>query len=168
MILFTTASQRAAECVTALHVATNQTTHGANSMHEALGMLRSNEYVVVVIDQCLLDGEPDGDRLLVQHLGPAIPVYVNCALCGVERIVRDVRLALARREIEIRKARQCAEEALRQTLRVPLTAILLNSDLLVEMSNVPANAREKAEAIQEMARQLAAQVEVPTGVLMST
>jgi len=168
MILLVTAAERAPECATALQVATQQSVQCVNSMQEGLGLLRSNAYLAVVLDQCLLDGGSEDERFLVQHLSTAIPVYVNCALNGIERIVRDVKLALARREIEARKARQSGEEILRQDLRVPLTAILLNSDLLLEMSNLPGSAREKAEVIQEMARQMAAQLEVTSEVLTRT
>jgi signal transduction histidine kinase len=160
MILLVTASERIQECALAVQVATSQPTHPARTLHDALGLLRSNEYLAVIIDQCLLDSDPQQGDLLIQHLGVATPVYVNGAVTGIERIVRDVRAALARREVEVSSARTSAESALRSELREPLTALLLNSDLLLEIADLPQQARSKAEAVQQLARRVADWLEV--------
>jgi len=49
----------------------------------AVSNLRSQEYSAVVIDQLLPDAEPDESDQILQHLGTAIPVYVNCAISGI-------------------------------------------------------------------------------------
>jgi signal transduction histidine kinase len=160
MILLLTASERSQECATALQVATGQPTHCVGALFDAIGRLRSSEYQAAVLDQCVLDADPEQADLLIQHLGTATPVYVHGALAGIERIVGDVRTALSRRQIEICNARNHAESALRSELREPLTALLLNCDLLLEMSTLDQGARSKIEAIQEMGRHLADRLEV--------
>ena len=160
MILLAIASDRAQECATALQVATDQSVHIAKTLHDCLGLLRANEYVAVVVDECLLDSDPEQGELIIQHLGTAIPVYVNCALCGIGRLVRDVCAAMRRREIEVRNAWDAAEARLRSELREPLTAVLLNCDLLLEMPGLPAVVREKIAIIEEMARAVSDRLEV--------
>jgi hypothetical protein len=160
MILLLTASERAQECATAVQVATGQPTHSANTLYDAMGLLRSNEYDAVLLDQCLLDADPEQGNLLIQHLGTATPVYVNGALAGIERIIRDVRASLTRRKMEVSKARSHAESMFRSELREPLTALLLNCDLLLEMPTLDHTARSKVEIIQEMGRHLADRLEV--------
>jgi hypothetical protein len=160
MILLLTASQRAQECATAVQVATGQPTDFASTLSEALGLLRSKEYAAVILDQCTLEADPEHGDLLLQHLRTATPIPVNCALAGIERIVREVRAALARREIEVCNARNSAESALRTELREPLTAMLLNCDILLEMPGLSQSAREKLEIVQEMAHRLADRLEV--------
>jgi hypothetical protein len=34
----------------------------------------------VVVDQFLLEAEPNESDQMLQHLGSAVPVYVNCAI----------------------------------------------------------------------------------------
>jgi hypothetical protein len=160
MILLLTASPRAQECATALQVATGQPTHLVEALFDAMHRLRSSEYEAVVLDQCLLDADPEQGDLLIQHLGTSTPVYINGALSGIERIIRDVRTALARRQIEICNARNQAESALRTELREPLTALLLNCDLLLEMSALHQGIRSKLETIHDMGRRLADRLEV--------
>ena len=160
MILLLTASPRAQECATALQLATGQPTHSVGALFDAMGRLRSIEYDAIVLDQCLLDADPEQGDLLIQHLGTATPVYVNGALAGIQRIVGDVRAALARRQIEISNARSHAEAALRTELREPLTALLLNCDLLLEIPTLDQSVRSKLETIQEMGRLLADRLEV--------
>lgn len=160
MILLLTASPRAQECATALQVATGQPTHCIGALYDAMGLLRSNEYQAVVLDQCLLDADPEQGDLLIQRLGTATPVFVNGALAGVERIVGDLRAALARRQIEICNARNHAESALRSELREPLTALLLNCDLLLEIPTLDQSIRSRIGTIQEMGRHLADRLEV--------
>lgn len=159
MILLLTASERSQECATALQVATGQPTHCVGALFDAIGRLRSSEYQAAVLDQCVLDADLEQADLLIRHLGTATPVYVNGALAGIERIVDDVRTALSRRQIEICNARNYAESALRSELRAPLTALLLNCDLLLEMT-LDRGARSKIEVIQEMGRHMADCLEV--------
>jgi hypothetical protein len=72
-------------------------------LQAAVARLREQEFSTVVIDQCLIEAEPDESELILQHLGAAFPGYVNCAVSGIERVVREVSSAFAkRRSREIR------------------------------------------------------------------
>ena len=107
MILLITPSSRGQECAQALLATTSLPTHVASTLQAAVAKLREQEYLAVVIDQCLMEVEPDEGELMLQHLGSAFPVYVNCAISGIERVVREVRSALSRRVRERRRDRPC-------------------------------------------------------------
>jgi len=52
------------------------------------------------IDQFLLETEPEESDQVLEHFGTAFPVYVNFALTGMERLLREVRSVLHRRKRE--------------------------------------------------------------------
>ena len=109
MILLVTPSARSQECAQALQAATNHPTHTAPTLQAAVSHLREQEYLAVVVDQFLLEAEPDESDQMLQHLEGAFPVYVNCAISGIDRIVREVRSALRRRQREEGIARRSAK-----------------------------------------------------------
>ena len=151
MILLITPSSRILECAQSLESAIGCPVENATSLPAATAVLRTQEFSAVVIDQFLLDADPDGSEQLLQHLGGAVPIYVNCAISGIERIVREVRTALNRRQREERILRESAERAVWNELRETVTAMLLSCDLVLESSNIPAAATQKIEAIHELA-----------------
>jgi len=154
MILLITPSARSQECAQAVHAATGHPTQVAATLQEAGSCLRSQEYAAVIVDQFLLEAEPDeGDRVL-QHLGTAVPVHVNCAISGIERVVREVRAALICRQREEQVARRAAEQALWCELKESVTAMLLSCDLALAVPGVPQPAAEKLRSVHELACQI--------------
>lgn len=158
MILLITPSARSQECATAIEVAAVQPTQVASTLSDAVACLRSGEYSAVVFDQCVLDADPDQGNVATQHVGAAVPVYVNCAINGTDRIVREVRAALQRRQSEGIVTRRAVEQAVRSALREPLTSMLLNCELALSLPNLPSAAREKIHAVLEQARQMEARL----------
>jgi len=159
MILLVTPSSRIADCVQALRTALGRAVESAATLPAATALLRANEYAAVVIDQFLLDADPDGSEQMLQHLGGAVPVYVNCAISGVERVVREVRTALNRRQREERILRQSAERAVWNELRETVTAMLLSCDLVLESTGVSAAAAQKIQTIHELANTIRTRLE---------
>src|SRR5579871_3347989 len=96
MILMITPSSRVQECAPALQEATSEATKVVGSLQQAGLLLREEEYSAVVIDQALIEVEPEESDLLLNHLGTAVPVYINFAISGVERVQRELRVALER------------------------------------------------------------------------
>jgi hypothetical protein len=158
MILLITPSARGAECATALEVAAGCSVHLSPSLQEAAAPLRSHEYDAIVLDQGLLDADPEQADVLLQHLGTAIPIYVNCAISNKERIVREVSGALRRWEREKGIAGKAAEQALLAQLREPLTAMLLECELLLSIPH-PAPVTAKIQALTRLAREIADRLE---------
>jgi len=154
MILLITPPTRGQECAQALHATTSLPTQVASTLQTAVSKLREQEYCAVVIDQCLMEAEPDDGEQMLQHLGSAFPVYVNCAISGVERVVREVRSALSRRVREEEIARASAARAIWSELKESVTAILLSCDLVLASNEVPAAMASKIEMIHDLATQM--------------
>lgn len=160
MILLITPSARGHECSEAIAAATNEVTHLAGTLSDAVSCLRANEYAAVILDECLLDMAPQDAELVFEHVGTAMPIYVNCAITGAERLVREIRTALGRLDKEQRIACRAAEERLRSELREPLTALMLECEMLAASPHLSPQVQAKLRTIDSLARQLGEQLEV--------
>jgi hypothetical protein len=154
MILLITPSGRGQECGKAVEEATSQPVHVVESLHQAVIRLRAQQYSAVVIDQSLLELEPDQSEMVLQHIGTAIPVHINFAISGIERVVRELRAALHRRKREELVARQAAEQVLCSELKDAVTAMLLSCELALQVPNLPVPAAEKIRTVHQLAREL--------------
>jgi hypothetical protein len=112
-----------------------------------------------VIDQFLLETEPEESDQMIEHLGTAFPVYLNFAVTGMERLVREVRSALHRRTSEEAMARRAVQNQMRSEMRETLTAMLLSCELAMSVPDVPVPAAEKIRAIDDLARDLRLRLE---------
>jgi hypothetical protein len=121
------------------------------SGEEAGAKLRSQEYSAVIIDQFLLEAEPDGSDQISQHLGTAMPVYVNFAIDAVERTAREIRTAPRRRQREEQVARQSAAREMWSEWKERVTALLLSCDLALSVPGVPKPAAEKIKGMHDLA-----------------
>ena len=154
MILLITPSARAQACAEAVKRATNQEVEIASTLRQATAELRAHEYEAVVIDQFRVDAEPDESDLLVQHVEGGIPVYINFAISGPERVIREIRAALNRRKKEFHVARQGAELALRSELRGNVTALLLSCEMALNVPNLPSAAEAKIRSVYDLAKEI--------------
>ncbi|HEY3974886.1 MAG TPA: hypothetical protein VGM18_17905 [Candidatus Sulfotelmatobacter sp.] len=154
MILVITSSASGPDCAAALHAATGRETQWAQSLQEAATRLREQSYSAAVIDQFLLETEPQESDQMMEHLGTAFPVYVNFAVTGMDRLVRDVRAALHRRTREEGAARRAVAAQMHSEMRETLTAMLLSCELAMSVPDVPTPAVEKIRAIDNLAREL--------------
>ncbi|HTS34216.1 MAG TPA: hypothetical protein VMH04_01015 [Candidatus Solibacter sp.] len=137
-----------------MRAATGLEAHWAQSLQEAFGHLREQTYSAAVIDQFLLETEPQESENMIEHLGTAFPVYINFAVTGMDRLVREVRSALHRRKREESSARKAVVDQLNSEMRETLTAMLLSCELAMSVPDVPGPAAEKIRAIDNLARGL--------------
>jgi hypothetical protein len=154
MILLITPSARGLECAASLKADTGNETHWAESLQQAMVQLREQSYTAVVLDQFLLENEPSESDLVLDHLGTAFPVYLNFAVSGMERLLREVRSALHRRKREETQARRSVEEQFRSEMCESLTVMLLSCELAMSVPNVPTPAAEKIRTIDNLAREM--------------
>ena len=154
MILLLTPSARGRECADSLQAATGEETRWAQTLQEATAQLREQTYSAVVIDQLLVETEPEEGELLIEHLGTAFPVYIIFAVTGMDRLLREVRTALHRRKREESVARIAVAEEMRSEMSETLTALLLSCELAMSVPDVPRPAAEKIRAIDQLARDL--------------
>ena len=159
MILLVTTSERAPECAKALNEATGEGLVVAESLPRAAALLRAEDYRAVVVDQYLLESEPHETQTMLEHLGTAILVQVNLAISGMERLVREVRAAVQRRQREEARARQAALAKLHSELNGTITALLLSSELALGTPELRPAAAEKLQSIHELVKKLRQQLE---------
>lgn len=160
MILLITPSARGQECADSLKIATGLQTQWVHSLQEGTSRLREQTYVAAVIDQFLLETEPQHSDQLIEHLETALPVYINFAVTGMERLLREVRSALHRRKREESTARIAVEEQMRSAMGETLTAMLLSCELAMLVPDVPTPAAEKIRVIDSLARELRQRLQV--------
>jgi hypothetical protein len=159
MILLVTPSQRARECAAALHEATGEKVVIAESLARATTLLRSEVFLAVVLDQYLLETEGDQAGSGIEHLGTAILVQVNLGISGMDRVIREVRAALQRRQREEARARQAATGQLHSELSGTITALLLSTELAMEIPDLPLAATERLESVHILMKKLRRQFE---------
>jgi hypothetical protein len=154
MILLITPSSRARECAAMIQEATGEGTECVESARRASKLLRSGEYSALVIDQYLAECDPDSTEVLLQHAGTAVPVYVNLAISGSERVVRELKQALRRSQKQRQATRREAELALRNELKDNLTALLLSCELALAVPQLPAAAQAKIRSACDLAKDI--------------
>jgi hypothetical protein len=136
MILMVWSSERARDYAASIERTIQEPVQIASSLHQACDHLRSEEFSAVIVDQWITEAEPEPTSVLFDHLGPAVPVFVNFGISGVERILRELRAALSRRGREIVLARHVARQGLRDELKDDVTALLLSCDVALQESQL--------------------------------
>ena len=160
MILLITSLAKAQDCAKALQEVTNELVQVAATLQQALTRLQAEEFSVVVLDQLLLDAEPDDVETIFKHMGTAVPVYSNFAISGIERVSRELRSAVHRRKRELLSARREAEQDLRNQLRSTITALLLSCEMALGVPNLPLLAETKMRAVDALANEMRAKLGV--------
>ncbi|HUM05190.1 MAG TPA: hypothetical protein VLT90_07000 [Terriglobales bacterium] len=159
MILLVTPNLRSDDCALAIRRAVNENVVVAESLHKAAALLRAESYAAVVLDQYLFETEPHQTETVMEHLGTAIPLQVNLAISGVERLGREVRAAVQRRKREEKAARKAAVSALQAELNSTVTALLLSCEIALGTPGLPVEAREKLQSAHELIKKLCSQLE---------
>ena len=159
MILLVSQIGRANQLARALQENSGEEVVVAENLHQAATCLRSDSYLAVLLDQHLLETEPDEIDTVMQHLGPAMLVQVNLAISGLDRLVREVRAALERRKREEVAARRAVVGALHSELNGPLTALLLECELTLKVPGLPPAAAEKLHSAHGLVKKIRSQLE---------
>jgi hypothetical protein len=136
----------------------------ADGRRAALAALRRREYAAVVLDESIAECDPSGAELIWDHAGLAIPLQINFALSGSARLLREIRAALHRREREQTLARQAATAAIETELKTTVAGLLLNSQLALSGSEVPAALADKLRVVADLAGSLRRQLSAPSPV----
>lgn len=62
----------------------------AKTLQEAAARLGEQTYSAAVIDQFVLETDPEESDQVLEHLGTAYPIDINFALTGMDRLLREV------------------------------------------------------------------------------
>jgi len=158
MILLISCLSETRNCIRALEEASQETVELCSDLHEAVARLSTQEFSAVLLDQFLLEAEPDHAEAIFKNLGCAVPVCVNFAIAGIARIARELRSALQRRKREVLAAKQDAQQALRQELNDTVTALLLSCEMALLVPDLPVQAASKMHDIEALAREVSAKL----------
>jgi hypothetical protein len=95
----------------------------------AMACLRRGEYGFILLEESLTTGNPDTADLLYEASRGALLIEINFVLTNTERIIRQVRYAMMRREQDRKHARTAVVSQLNGELNTTLTGLLLESQL---------------------------------------
>jgi hypothetical protein len=153
-ILLVTAIAGAENCAAVVSKQFNLAVDTASARKDALAALRRRSYAIVVLDSSLLEASTaDADALLKQS-GLAIPLEINFAISGCGRLVREIRAALSRRQMEQAIAARAAVTSLESNLRDTVAGLLLQSQLALAEPAVPPQLADKLKLMVELAGNL--------------
>ena len=154
MILLISSLREAGNCTGVLLEASQETVELCSNLQEAVERLSTQEFSAVVLDQLLLDCQPDEADAVFKNLGSAVPVYVNFAINGTARVARELRSAVQRRKREVAAAKQDAQQVLRHELNDTVTALLLSCEMALRVPELPDQAANKMHDVEALARQV--------------
>jgi hypothetical protein len=154
MILLVTSSAKAQACAEAIQRTTTESAQVATTFRRAATMLRAQEYSAVVIDESLLEREPAESETVLQHIGMAVPIHINFAISGIDRVVRELSAARYRRNKEIGISRQFAEQTLRNELKGTMTALLLSCEMALQVATLPPDAEARIRTAYLLAQEM--------------
>jgi hypothetical protein len=157
-ILIVTGMEGAENCAAALTRLLSMECEVAQGRKAAVAALKHAEYAALVVDEAIIDADPAGSEQIWEQAGLAIPVQVNFALAGAQRLAREIRLALNRRERERALAHEAAAAAIDTELKSTVAGLLLHSQLALQDREIPAQIREKLRIVADLAGNLREQL----------
>ena len=159
MLLVITPSAKVRGCAQTIQQVTSEETHVAATSTQALARLRAQEYVAVLIDQAFLETEPVESDMVLEHIGSAVPVHVNFAINGMDRVARELRAALARHKRAVLLVRQEAEQTVRNELKDAVTALLLSCEMALQVPNLQSGVETRMRTVYDLALEMRAKLE---------
>ncbi len=160
-VLLVTSIAGAENCASAIGRQLGLAVELAQNRRAALAALRRREYSVMVLDEGLIEADPAGAEVLWQQAGLAIPVQVNLGISGCNRVLREVRAALQRRERELSLAMRAATRLMEGEMNTTITGLLLQTQLALAEPTLPAIVASKLQQVVELAGALRDQLRHP-------
>ncbi len=157
--LIITAISGAEHCAASLSKQLGLPVEVASSRREGMAALRRREYTIVVVDEPVAESSPESAEMLWKQAGLAIPLQINFAISGTNRIIREVRSALQRREHEHELAMRAATATIESELRDTVTGLLLHSQLALAEPLVSGPLSAKLRTVVELAGNLRTRLE---------
>lgn len=153
-ILLVTGIAGAENCAAVVSKQFSLAVETVSSRKDALAALRRRAYALVVLDSSLLEVASGDADILFKHSGLAIPLEINFAISGCGRLVREIRSALGRRQMEQAVAERAAATSLESNLRDTVAGLLLQSQLALAEPAIPPQLADKLKLMAELAGSL--------------
>ena len=157
-ILIVTGMEGAENCAATLTRFLGIECESAQGRKAALSALKRSEYAALVVDESIIDTDSAGAELIWEHAGLAIPLQINFALSGAQRLAREIRMALNRGERERALAREAAAAAIESEHKSTVAGLLLHSQLALADREVSAVTAEKLRMVADLAGSLREQL----------
>jgi hypothetical protein len=154
MILLVTSSRTGAQIAAQLEEVMKETITVVDTVRRAITMVRENDFTALVLDEPMVEIEPENTDALLQHSGMSVPVYVKLSVSCAQRVAREVRFALRRYQEARMIAVRSAESLLRSEIRDAVTGILLSTELALHVPEMPTEAAQKLRSICVLASQI--------------
>jgi len=164
-ILIVTGMEGAENCAANLTRMLGLDCEVAQGRKAAITALKRFDFAAVVLDESLIDSDQPGSELIWENAGLAIPVQANFAVTGAQRLAREIRMALSRRERERALAREAATEAIDSELKSTVAGLLLHSQLALADREIPPQLAEKLRVVADLAGSLREQLTRPASNL---
>jgi signal transduction histidine kinase len=162
-ILLVTGIEGARNCADVLAKHLDTEVEVAEGRKAALAALRQREFAAVVVDETVTACDPAAAEAIWERSGLAIPVQINFALSGAERLIREIKAALQRREREQLIARRAAAAAVEAELNTTLAGLLLQSQLALSSSEAGTPVAERLRMVTSLAGDLRRQLSATAG-----
>jgi hypothetical protein len=159
MILLLSPYQNAKDCAALIKRATQEDVKHVETIRLALAALRNQEFTTVVADENLLECRPGSADALVQRMQSAVPIFLDMACMRPERVSKFVELALRRREIEYKTARELAAAELKSELKSEVTGLLISSEIALKAANLPPQLNANLSSMLETAKRIKMKLE---------
>jgi len=160
-ILIVTGIDGARNCAAVVGAQLGMEVELAEGRKTALAALRRREFSAVVVDETMAECDPSAAEAIWEHAGLAIPLQINFALSGSDRLIREIRAALHRPEREQMLARRAAAAAIETELKTTVAGLLLHSQLALSGSEVPAPLADRLRVVADLAGSLRQQLSIP-------
>jgi hypothetical protein len=157
-VLIVTGMEGAENCAATLAKLLGLECEAASGRKAAISALKRSEFAVIVVDESIIDTDAAGAELIWEHAGLAIPLQINFALSGAQRLAREIRMALTRGERERALARDAAAAAIDSELKSTVAGLLLQSQLALAEREIPALIAEKLRLVADLAGSLREQL----------
>jgi hypothetical protein len=154
MILIVTPSSSGPQCAELIGKALNRKANLVTTIRQAISSVRSAEYRVIVMDEDLFEANPAAAAGVGELAEGALTVLLNFAIANSDRVIREVKAALRRRERDEATARHSANLQLQGELSNDLTGILVSAQTAMSTPDLPRPVQERLSNLYEIARKL--------------
>jgi hypothetical protein len=157
-ILIVTGMEGAENCAATLAKLLGMECEAAQGRKAAIAALKRSEYAAIVVDEGIIDVDSAGAEMIWEQAGLAIPLQLNFALSGAQRLAREIRMALSRGERERALAREAAAAAIDSELKSTVAGLLLHSQLALADHEISQPLAEKLRVVADLAGSLREQL----------
>jgi hypothetical protein len=154
MILIVTPSSSGPQCAELIGKALNRQANLVTTIRQAISSVRSAEYRVIVMDEDLFEANPAAAAGVGELAEGALTVFLNFGIANSDRVIREIKAALRRRERDEATARRSANLQLQGELSNDLTGILVSAQTAMTTPDLPRPVQERLTNLYEIARKL--------------